>query len=700
VNAHELNQRLCDQMDAVLGHLFPAGKKVRGEFCVGGLQGQAGDSLKIHLGGTKKGYWCDFATNERGRSLLGLWAEVAGGDFAKACGEAKRFLGISDDYEKRFYGRDRAPKKEAPPVMDRSRFRALTPGGAVLRYLVDERKIDEMAVRAYHIAESADGGAVVFPFFASEETPEGEKLAEKAGMVKFLKIARAEGKKEIWTLPAGVTDCLFGKRVTLPKSYPKGVVVITEGELDALSVACYGYHGVSVPRGAKAATADGKSANDQWIEADFQWLANFERIYLWLDDDEPGRKAARDIAQRIGLERCFIVTTPAGHKDANECLCAEVPPSEIAKAFDEAVTLDPANLQWAGQFEDKVFKRLFPPGGIEPGVDLPWPFPWKIRPGEMTVWTGFDGHGKTVLLSQLMVHLAAAGERICTASMEVEPDKTLETYWCQANGSRMPWDYHEGQNMDEATRLKVGEQRFRERYAWLADRFMIFLPETGVTGAGRADWRKMIECFVYARQRYGATQFAVDSLMMCVGRSEEEFREVETFVNALKAFVLLHQVHVHLVAHSRKKDDENKPPGKQDIAGPKETSGISHNVAVVHRNMAKSKKWQMLDRELKDLRAMVCLNPDDEAERKKNIADGEKELAAVKTWHDGELHLLKQRNGDGELGSKYLFFNTNARQFVEDCPWSGTRTPESQPRIYIPRGADTALPSTEELSRK
>jgi len=687
MNAHELNQRVTDQLEVVLDHLFPQGKKVRGEFCIGGLDGSAGDSLKVHLGGVKKGYWCDFATNERGRSALGLWAEVAGGDYAKACEEAKRFLGIKDDYERRFY-RDRRAigRKEAPPAMDRTRFRPLQDEGLVMSYLVEERKIDPGVLKAYRIAESTEGDAMVFPFFPVEETDGGPKIADKASFVKFLALARDEkGKKRIWTNPAGVTDCLFGKNATLPSTAPKGVLVITEGEIDALSVACYGYHAVSVPRGAKAATSDGKSANDQWIEADFLWLANYERIYLWMDADEPGLAAARDIAHRIGLERCFIVVTPGGFKDANECLCHGMTLEEIQAALEEAKTIDPVNLVWAGEFADKVLRRLFPPGGVEAGRDFLWPFPWKIRNGEMTVWTGFSGHGKTALLNQLAVHLAAQGDRVCVASMEVEPDKTLETLWCQANGARLPFN---GADVDvqalvEEERLRLGEKLFRERYPWLAERFLIFIPEVEGGGVGRADWRKLIECFVYARQRYGCTQFIVDSLMMCVGRSEKDYQEVELFVNGLSALAKRQQVHVHLVAHSRKKDDESKPPGKQDIAGPKETADIAHNVAVVQRNFSKSKKIQMLERELADLDSIQGATPDQEEQRKADMQERTKELATVRGWHDGELHLLKQRNGDGEVGSKYLYFLTNSRQFVLSSPQAPTRAPDSRPRRYI-----------------
>ena len=60
-------------------------------------------------------------------------------------------------------------------------------------------------------------------------------------------------------------------------------------------------------------------------------LERFERIYLWMDDDGPGREGAEQFAKKIGVERCWIVrpyvteVTEGGGggitpKDANEAL--------------------------------------------------------------------------------------------------------------------------------------------------------------------------------------------------------------------------------------------------------------------------------------------------------------------------------------------------------------------------------------------
>lgn len=36
-------------------------------------------------------------------------------------------------------------------------------------------------------------------------------------------------------------------------------------------------------------------------------LERFERIYLWMDDDVPGREGAEQFSKKIGIDRCLLV---------------------------------------------------------------------------------------------------------------------------------------------------------------------------------------------------------------------------------------------------------------------------------------------------------------------------------------------------------------------------------------------------------
>ncbi|WP_239325356.1 toprim domain-containing protein [Snodgrassella gandavensis] len=87
--------------------------------------------------------------------------------------------------------------------------------------------------------------------------------------------------------------------------------MITEGEIDALSVFQSGVKALSMPSGAK---------NLEWIEYDWERLQQFRVIYLALDNDDLGQLATMGVLQRLGEHRCKLVDW-GDFKDANECLC-------------------------------------------------------------------------------------------------------------------------------------------------------------------------------------------------------------------------------------------------------------------------------------------------------------------------------------------------------------------------------------------
>ena len=80
-----------------------------------------------------------------------------------------------------------------------------------------------------------------------------------------------------------VTGCLYGSQL-----WSKGKkIIITEGEIDCLTVSQLQgnqWPTVSIPNGAQAA----KKA----IEANLEYLSNFEEVILMFDMDDAGRKAS------------------------------------------------------------------------------------------------------------------------------------------------------------------------------------------------------------------------------------------------------------------------------------------------------------------------------------------------------------------------------------------------------------------------
>lgn len=576
MNWQEISHRLAQDAEAIAAMLLPNGKRKGAEFCAGSVGGEAGESLKVRLNGPKAGLWKDFATDEAG-DLIDLWACTRGLTKKAAYEAARDYLGISAP---EFTAPARArtySRPERPPIAK--------PGGKVLSYLTDDRKLALETLQAFKIAATKDDDAIVFPFHR-----DGELIN-----VKHLALQRdANGKKRTWQAP-NAEPCLFGWDQV---SADCKAVLIVEGEIDAMSLYQYGFDALSVNQGA---------GNHQWIDSDFDRLERFQEIFIWFDSDEPGQKGAREVAARLGLERCRIVEFRL--KDANEALQQGVELEEIAQAVAAAKRIEPSDLRTPLSFADEVVAMFKGPAISQIGATLPWPSLQnrvRLRPAELSVWTGINGHGKSDLLGHVMVDLVRQGERICVFSGETTPAKLLYRLTQQACACGNPTEGFALAALD-----------------WLDGAMWVF------NRTGNADQAALFEAFRYAAKRYRVTHFVVDSLLKC-GLAEDDYSGQKHFVERLCDFKNEFKVHVHLVAHARKGQDESRAPGKMDIRGGGALTDLPDNVFSVWRNKAKEAKGEEKGTGDRDAELM-CL---------KQRATGDEPL--LRLWFDPACLQFKQ----------------------------------------------------------
>src|SRR4029077_17978857 len=410
-------------------------------------------------------------------------------------------------------------------------------------YLTTQRKLSAEAIRVYRVGE--DGRTIVFPSLL---------LDGELAFVKHLAIDRtSEGKKNTRVEP-GCEPVLFGWQAINPEARE---VTITEGEIDALTAFDYGWPALSVPFGG------GRGAKQAWIESEFERLARFEVIYLALDMDAEGEAAADEIANRLGRHRCGRVILP--RKDLNDCLKAGMSAAQIRQCFEAARSLDPPELERAGAYADAVVNLFWPANGHEPGYRLPWRRAGDrlvFRPGELTLWTGATGMGKSQILSNAIVAIGEQGARVCLASLEMAPGQSLRRMVKQAG------------NVDRPT-----ENFIREVVGWL-DTWLWVFGLVGKTAVSR-----IIEVFEYARCRYGCDVFAIDSLMR-LGVGSEDYEGQEKAVFELVSWAVAKGVHIHLVAHARKsaRPAGHAVPDVEDVKGTSEIAANAANIIGVWRN--------------------------------------------------------------------------------------------------------------------
>lgn len=591
----ELSDLLWNQVDRVARYLLPNGKKESHEWVAGSVNGEQGHSLKVNLAGKK--VWQDFAEGSGG-DLLDLWVAVRDCGLHQAMSEAKEFLGIKDD-DHHFAAKQQ--KKFSRP--DRKKIsKYLTKTEKHVEYLAT-RGITAETAKSFEVAAAKvwngerELDALAFPY-----KRDGELL-----QVKRISTERPNGKKVIMA-EGDCEPCLFGWQV-MPKNIR--AVVLCEGEIDCMTYYQYGLPALSVPFGG------GKGAKQQWIEFEYHNLDRFDEIWISMDADEVGQAAAKEIATRIGLHRCRMVTLP--HKDINECLQAGMTSEEVIDVLERAAYFDPEELFSAREFYQDTINAFY---GKEQCL---FKSPWEIlnhnfvfRESELTIVNGVNGHGKTEVVGHMVLEAMRHGVRTCVASLELKPGALLKRLTRQSTCLKLP------------SEMEIGSA-----FNFYDDRLWLF----GLTGTAKAD--RLLEIFEYAHRRYGIQLFVIDSLMKC-GIGEDDYNGQKAFIDAVCDFKNRTNSHVIMVTHSRKSDSEEKPTGKMDVKGTSAITDLTDNLFIIWRNKTRERALQKQQQ----------LQP---------LTD--KEEAAL-TGSGSVLMLEKQRNGEGWEGGIPLYLHEQSHQFL------------------------------------
>ena len=196
--------------------------------------------------------------------------------------------------------------------------------------------------------------------------------------------------------------------------------------------------------------------------------------------------------------------------------------------------------------------------------------------GELSVWTGKSGQGKSTLLSQLMLNAVNQGFKVCAYSGELINAQFQHWLILQACGTnnliRM---YDKNKQCD----VYLPSKETREKICdWLRGKFYLYNNEF----TGRDN--NIIETFKMAYKKYGCKVFLVDNLMTAkydYNNKENYYVQQSGFVGELVRFAKTYNVHVHLIAHPKKTQGELT---KEDIAGTLDITNRADNTFSVCRN--------------------------------------------------------------------------------------------------------------------
>ena len=246
---------------------------------------------------------------------------------------------------------------------------------------IPDRGISRATCEAFNVMQTNGGQRQLYPYF------------DKAGKYVAQKVRDVEAKD--FTVKGQWGEAvLFGAQL-----FPKGgkYITLVEGELDAL--AAFQMTGskwpvVSIRNGAQGALKDAK--------ANYEYLESFENIVVCFDNDEPGRKAAGEVAELFG-SKAKVFKHTGDYKDACDYLKAGK-----GEAF--------VNLWWKA--ETYVPDGIVAASSLWEVVNKPEPkaeafYPWKglndklygLRPAELVMVTAGSGLGKSQFLREILYHL-------------------------------------------------------------------------------------------------------------------------------------------------------------------------------------------------------------------------------------------------------------------------------------------------------
>lgn len=273
---------------------------------------------------------------------------------------------------------------------------------------------------------------------------------------------------------------------------------------------------------------------------------------------------------------------------------------------------------WAEEFEADL---VSPP--VDRSVTMPWSSTadsFAFRPGEVSVWAGSNGSGKSLMTGQVMLGLIRQNQKICIASFEMKPKITLK---------RMIRQFA-GKSLESNNYIKTPEDQKRDAYqrffSFLGDRLWLYDQQ------GTVNSRTIEAMCHHCATKLGIQHVVIDSLMKCVA-GEDNYNEQKDFVDRLTSIARDHDIHIHLVHHIRKLTSEEVRPSKSDLRGSSSITDQVDNVLILWRN---KKKQHSMER-------------------------GEQVDPMVP---DAYLMCEKQRNGEREPWFEF-YFHSDSQQFID-----------------------------------
>ncbi len=332
-------------------------------------------------------------------------------------------------------------------------------------------------------------------------------------------------------------------------------IVLVEGEMDAMSFWEAGVKNVI------GLTGGASSFPPEWYDL----LAEKDEVILAMDADAVGQNGARDIARRIGFDRCTNVLLPV--KDANEVLM-EYGKVELVRSLQTKerfevhgiYSLDQALQEWITQLDI----------GVEKGLHTPWYGVNRIigkagwQPGDLIVLSAKVKIGKTTFSLSCLKHWADQGHPTLMFCMEMGKKRLVPKLIAM----------HRKRDVDELQRIDGQYTRYHLRNV----PFYFAEPEWGAITPDSV-FTKIRESV----KRYGIRALVFDNLHYLCRSLQHLTNEIGNVCRSFKMLAEELGITVILIAQPKKVGDK-KIISHYDIKDSASIPADADQVIILHRD--------------------------------------------------------------------------------------------------------------------
>ncbi len=459
---------------------------------------------------------------------------------------------------------------------------------------MEDRGISQMITEKYGITTQKDrDNILVFPFF------------DEFGKMQFVKYRKtdfdkAKDKNKEWS----ESDCkpiLFGMdRCDAERS---GVLVLTEGQIDSLSVAeAFGgdINAVSVPTGCNGFT---------WVPYCWDFLGKFDTLIVF-GDHEKGKITLLDEMQKRfhGVVKHVRIEDYLDCKDANEILTRHGKQA-VRDAVNNAAIVDCKRIKKLSKVESKNMAEM---ESISTGISQLDKLIGGFYYGQLIILTGERGLGKSTLGSQFIVNGVNQGLGAFCYSGEL-PDWSFQEWFDRQCAGR--------EYINVATselgfdNYLIDGAALEMIHDWYDEHCYIY--DNAVVESADTENETILETLETAIKQYGCKMLLIDNLMTAIedDLASDLYRQQTAFVRALAKLAKQYNVIIILVVHPRKSNGYTF--SNDSVAG---SSNIT-NLADIVMNYALPKD----DDEVK---------PDRILQVSKNRLTGKVNFGGIPLWYD------------------------------------------------------------------